>query len=228
MFKKVLKFVLYGVAIFFIVSVGSAILIPILLSDSEEDFDTLSQQSSAASITGSTFYHPPSGWRFEIPDGWQVQDDELARKLYQESKELVESSTGETVQQAAKPSGELALVHSSGSTLNYKYQEYDKNRFPDTEEMVQILYQMSSDAYKQMAGQGGHEVKSERSKVKIGKTDFDNFHFTILDSQTKSVLLTNQTYVAEINSLLAMITYSCMAEDICSAMDTAVGSSSFE
>lgn len=228
MFKKLLKFVLYGVAILFILFIGLVIFIPVDSTDSEEDVDKVTNETSAESIYGSVYYHQPSGWRFIIPEGWQVQDAEVSQKLYQESKELIESSTGETARQSAKPSGELALIFSPGNTLNYKYQEWDKKRFPEFEQVVQFFIRLLSDTYQNMAAQEGDKLKFERSKANIGGILFDTFHFTIFNPQTKNVLLTSQLSLAEINGLMAWINFNCTTEEICSTIDAAVGSSLFE
>ncbi len=226
MVKKIPEFVLYGIVTLFILIVGSAILIPIIFPESETEVEKSSTENSTGSINGSSYYHPPTGWRFEIPEGWQVQDTELAQQLYQESKEIVGKSTGETIKKSSTPSGDLALIHSPGNTMNFKYQKYDKKRFPEFELVVQFLSQTLSDSYNQSVAQAGHEVKFERSKLNTG--NFENLHYEILDSQTKNILLINQTYVAEINGLMAMITFTCTSEDICTPMDMAVRASLVE
>ncbi len=228
MLKKIFKVVLYCIAFFFIIIVGLVIFVPVDPPESEEEnIENVSSKTPPGFIKGNTYYHQPTEWQFKIPQGWQVEDVELAKKLYQAGEDFVPSSTGEIVQQPSQPSEELTFAHSPGNTLNFKYQAYDKKQFPQFEKMADDLYKTLSDSYQQSALQSGNEAAFERSKVFIGRNDFDNFHFTTLDPQTKNVISTNQTYVKEFNGNLAMITFSCTKEQICSTLEGAVVSSFF-
>lgn len=228
MLKKIFKVVLYCIAFFLLIIVGIVIFVPINpLQSEEENNENIISTPPPGFIKGNTYYHQPTEWTFKIPQGWQVEDEELAKKLYQAGEGFIPLSTGEIVQQPSQPSEELTFAHSSGNTLNFKYQAYDKNQFPQFEQMVDDLYETLTDSYQQLALQSGNEVTFDRSKIFIGKNNFDNFHLTTLDPKTKNVISTNQTYVAEFKGNIAIITFSCTTEQICSVLEGAVVSSFF-
>ncbi|WP_163337904.1 hypothetical protein [Desulfopila sp. IMCC35008] len=228
MLKKVFKFLLYSLGFILIISTVFIVAVVFFFPDIEEEVAQPGSEISIDSTEGSTYHHQPSGWRFKIPAGWLLQDAALAQQSYEQSKNFIESSTGQSIRQSAKPSGDLALIHSPGNTLNYKYQAYDQKRFPAFEQAATFVYQTLSEAYKKSAEQDGTKAVIERSKTRIGHIDFDTLNVSILDPQTQNVLLRNMSYVADIKGLMAMITFTCVSEDLCSAVETAVISSSYE
>ncbi|WP_136808780.1 hypothetical protein [Desulfosediminicola flagellatus] len=228
MLKKLFKFILYGVALLVIICIGFIVIVIVFFPEAEENVATTEPQISSTTVEERSFYHQPSGWRFVIPEGWQVQSEQLAQELYEESKKMIESSSGQRVRPSSKPSGELALIHSPGNTLNYKYQEYDKVRFPEFQQTIPFFHQTLSEAYEQSAKQDGTEVAYEESQATIGGIEFYSLHFSILNPQTRAVLIRDMIYTAEIKGLMAMIAFSCNTDETCSEIDTAVKASVFE
>lgn len=228
MLKKLLKFILYGVGFIFLISIVFVVVVVFFFPDIEEEVAQSDPEVISDSTQGSTYHHQPSGWRFEIPTGWHLQDAELAKQSYEQSKKFVESSTGMNIQRSAAPSGDLALIHSPGNTLNYKYQPYDTKRFPEFEQAAAFVYQTLSAAYRKAAEQDGTKALIEQANTRIGHIDFITLNVSIIDPQTQNVLLRNMSYVSEINGLMAMIAFGCVSDDLCSAVETAVLSSSFE
>lgn len=150
----------------------------------------------------------------------------VAEALYQESKKMVENSTGQTVPTPRKPSGELALIHSPGNTLNYKYQVYDKQRFPTYDSVVEMLRDTSADSYRTAIEGESFAVTTEQYKQNIGLKKNDVINIAIINEQQQTVLL-SQSYIADFGEKLSLITLTCNSDETCSTIISAVQTSSF-